>query len=273
MALQDSNNTRPVSFMLATSETQTVPSKKRSESNIRRSSLASSACDRSWLTCRTPLKASSSCCAYCTSRDRNSTFASASCVVFPETSGVSDCRIMSFAIALERIISSWRDFALVTHDATSSFVSSLIWWISDYVANVSKRSSRKAPVQVIHTSRSDLAFPRASIAAGRLSGERGREATFSESGNWPSAANATMALLIWSGAAAASGDAMVAIGSANRELAIPCDWGLLGEVTTRRCRGLVSGLRERRARYIRRRRLASERCDQFSIRRCPMIVL
>ena len=69
---------------------------------------------------------------------------------------------------------------------------------------------------MVRTSRSDFVFSRALIDSGRLSDDRAREATSSDSGNWPSAANATTALLILSGASGAAWDVMMAADSKAR---------------------------------------------------------
>lgn len=67
-----------------------------------------------------------------------------------------------------------------------------------------------------HTSRSDLVFSRALIDDRRLSDDRGKAATSPDSGKCPSEAKATIARLAWSGASAATGEAMVTVGSQAR---------------------------------------------------------
>jgi len=57
---------------------------------------------------------------------RNADFASASCVAFPDTTGAWDFLRISLASALERMMSSWIDWAFARQDRTSPAVSSLM---------------------------------------------------------------------------------------------------------------------------------------------------
>lgn len=70
--------------------------------------------------------------------------------------------------------------------------------------------SRQVWPREVRTSRPDLVCSRALMAGGSSSGVRGSWATSSDSGNWPSAAKATMASPIWLGGCKEAGEAMMA---------------------------------------------------------------
>lgn len=109
-----------------------LPSKSLRESRILRSSRAISTLFNRVVALCSLCSTSCSCWLYCTSRLRNCTFVSAVSMASPDVSGASDCRTISLAIALDRMMSSCSAFAVRTQVLTSSFVSSLIICISDY---------------------------------------------------------------------------------------------------------------------------------------------